>query len=64
MDISFDRMTQMLVFKPIYLETMDIITIWQNSSPIYVIDPNNITQDDMINYWDMGLYHLFDVVNI
>jgi len=53
MENEFDPNTQELVFKSIYLQTMDIITI----------DPLITTQEEMQQYWSYGLHQLFDVVD-
>ena len=64
MELSFNPETQYLVFKPIYLETMDAISIYKGQvSPTYVIDPATCTQEEMQQYWSYGLTHLFDIVD-
>ena len=64
MELSFNPETQYLVFKPIYLETTDVISIYKGQvSPTYVIDPTTCTQEEMQQYWSYGLTHLFDIVD-
>lgn len=65
MELNFNPETQYLLFKPTYLETMDIISVYQGQSyPAYVIDPATCTQQEMQDYWTLGLIHLFDVVDL
>ena len=64
MELNFNPETQYLLFKPTYLETMDIISVYQGQSyPTYVIDPATCTQEEMQQYWSYGLTHLFDIVD-
>lgn len=62
MDINFNPDLQYLNFKQVYLETNDIISVYKGgTSPSYVIDPLNTTQEEMIYYWTQGLKHIFDI---
>lgn len=64
MELSFNSETQYLVFKTIYTDTMDIISVYQGQPyPTYVIDPATCTQEEMQQYWNYGLTHLFDIVD-
>ena len=64
MELSFNSETQYLVFKTIYTDTMDIISVYQGQPyPTYVIDPSICTQEEMQQYWGYGLTHLFDIVD-
>ena len=64
MELSFNPETQYLMFKPTYLETMDVISIYVGwSSPKYIIDPTICTQEEMQQYWNEGLQHLFDIID-
>lgn len=62
MELTFNPENQYLSFKQIYLDSGDIIFIYKgNSTPSFVIDPNITTQEMMIDFWNQGLVHLFDV---
>ena len=64
MELNFDPETQYLQFKFIYTDTMDIISVYKGQSyPAYVIDPSICTQEEMISYWNEGLFHIFDVLD-
>lgn len=64
MENEFDPNTQELVFKPIYLQTMDIITVYQGDcNPSFIIDPLTTTQEEMQQYWSYGLHQLFDIID-
>jgi len=65
MDISFNPEIQQLIFKPVYTNTMDIISIYTGKNyPEYTIDPSICTQEEMQQYFNLGLTHLFDIVDI
>lgn len=62
MEINFNPQTQYLNFKQIYLDRGETIYVYKgNSIPSYIIDPNTTTQEMMIDFWNQGLVHLFDV---
>ncbi len=62
MEITFNTENQYLNFKQIYLDSSDTIYVYRgNSTPSFVIDPNTTTQEMMIDFWNQGLEHLFDV---
>lgn len=64
MELNFNPETQYLVFKPLYIETMDIISVYKGQSyPTYVIDPATCTQEEMQQYWNHDLTYLFDIVD-
>lgn len=64
MELNFNPETQYLVFKTLYTDTMELISIYQGGHiPTYVIDPVTCTQEEMQRYWSYGLTHLFDVVD-
>jgi hypothetical protein len=64
MELNFNPETQYLVFKPVYTDTLDIISVYQGQPyPAYVIDPSTCTQEEMQQYWGYGLTHLFDIVD-
>lgn len=61
MDINFNPDTQYLVFKPQFTETFYVYK--GQSYPAYTIDPITCTQEEMQQYWNAGLYDLFDIIN-
>jgi hypothetical protein len=64
MQSNFNPETQYLVFKTIYTDSMEIISVYRGQSyPTYVIDPTTCTQEEMQHYWADGLTHIFDVVD-
>ena len=66
MDINFDTSTQYLVFKPEYLIEQPAlpITVIKGGIEYMIIDPNNTTQEQMIEYYTMHkLWHLFDIID-
>ncbi len=64
MESNFNPETQYLVFKTIYTDRMEIISVYQGQTyPAYVIDPATCTQEEMQHYWADGLTHIFDVVD-
>jgi len=64
MELIFNPETQYLVFKTIYTDTMELISVYTGQSyPTYTIDPVTCTQEEMQQYWSYGLTHLFDVVD-
>lgn len=65
METNFNPETQYLIFKPVYTNTMDIISVYTGQNyPEYVIDPSTCTQEEMQQYWSYGLSHIFDVADI
>ena len=64
MELNFNPDTQELVFKTVYTNTMELISVYKGQNyPAYVIDPVTCTQEEMQQYWSYGLTHLFDVVD-
>ena len=64
MESNFNPDTQYLVFKTIYIDRMEIISVYKGQNyPAYVIDPATCTQEEMQHYWADGLTHIFDVVD-
>ena len=64
MELNFNPDTQELVFKAVYTDRMELISVYKGwSHPEYVIDPATCTQEEMQQYWSYGLTHLFDVVD-
>lgn len=64
MELNFNPETQYLVFKTIYTDSMEIISVYRGQSyPTYTIDPATCTQEEMQHYWADGLTHIFDVVD-
>ena len=65
MESSFNPETQYLVFKQIYIDRDETIYIYKGQSyPTYTIDIHACTQQEMQDYWTLGLIHLFDVVDL
>ena len=64
MELNFNSETQYLAFKSVYTDSMELISIYNGqSAPKYVIDPTTCTQEEMQQYWNDGLQHLFDIVD-
>lgn len=64
MDSDFNPDTQHLTFKQIYTDRAEMIYVYKGEPhPTYTIDPITCTQQEMQNYWTLGLRHLFDVVD-
>lgn len=64
MELNFNPETQYLVFKTVYTDSMELISIYMGwPAPKYVIDPATCTQEEMQHYWADGLTHIFDVVD-
>lgn len=63
MDINFDPNTQSLQLKQIYIDRGEIITVLKNGNIIWSIDPNTLTQEKMIELWNQGLRHIWDVID-
>ena len=63
MDINFDPNTQSLQLKQIYIDRGEIITVLKNGNIIWSIDPNTLTQEQMIELWNQGLRHIWDVID-
>jgi len=65
MELNFNPETQYLVFKTVYTDSMELISIYMGwTAPKYVIDPATCTQEEMQHYWADGLTHLFDIVDL
>ena len=65
MEQNFNPETQYLIFKQIYIDRAELISIYMGwPAPKYVIDPISCTQEEMHQYWNEGLQHLFDIVDI
>lgn len=65
MESSFNPETQYLTFKQIYTDRDKIIYVYKGQTyPAYTIDIHTSTQQEMQEYWTLGLTHLFDVVDI
>ena len=65
MESSFNPETQYLVFKQIYIDRDETIYIYKGQSyPTYTIDIHTCTQQEMQDYWTLGLIHLFDIVDL
>ena len=65
MELNFNPDTQYLVFKTVYIDTMEPISIYTGQPyPAYTIDPVTCTQEEMQQYWSYGLTHLFDIVDL
>jgi hypothetical protein len=63
MDITFNPDTQLLQLKQVYIDRGDIITVLKNGNIIWSIDPNVLTQEQMIELWYQGLRHIWDVID-
>ena len=63
MDINFDPNTQSLQLKQIYIDRGEMITVLKNGNIIWSIDPNTLTQEKMIELWNQGLRHIWDVID-
>lgn len=64
MELNFNPETQELIFKIIYTDRMELISVYHGSHiPTYVIDPATCTQEEMQQYWNRGLTHLFDIID-
>jgi len=61
MDTNFNPETQYLEFKSQFTE---IFFVYQGQSyPAYTIDPTQCTQEEMQQYWELGLIDLFNIID-
>ena len=64
MEQNFNSELQELAFKLVYTDRMELISIYNGwPAPKYVIDPLTCTQEEMQQYWNEGLQHLFDIID-
>jgi hypothetical protein len=64
MVINFNRETEQLAYLAEVLNEGNIDVYAGSEAPAFTINPFTSTQEEMIVYCDMGLWHLFEVIPI
>jgi hypothetical protein len=64
MEETFDPTTQYLEFKQTIIDESPIYVYQNWSFPSITIIPSETSEDMKLFYWNQGLTHLFDVINM
>ena len=64
MEETFDPTTQYLQFKQSIIDESTIYVYQNWSFPSFTIIPSETSEDMKLFYWNQGLTHLFDVINM